>query len=90
MDINLVEATPPEKVFTERSGSKYDKVINHAIDNKGTWFQVASVPVENRDSMYSTASAIRKGRLGNIPNGENINITCRRVEDRVVMFIKAL
>ena len=90
MDINLVEATPPEKVFTERNGSKYDKVIEHAINNKGTWFQVATVPVENRDSIYSTASAIRKGRLGNIPKGENINITCRRVNDNVVMFIKAL
>lgn len=90
MDITITESTPPSKVFTDRGGSKYDEAINLAIENRGTWFQVASVPLDKRDSMYSTASAIRKGRLGNIPESEEIQITCRRVEDKVIMFMKAL
>ena len=90
MDIEITKATPPEKVHTDRSGSKYDKAIEMAIADKGAWIQVGSVPVENRNSIYSTASAIRGGRLANIPEGENIQIVCRRVDDNVVMFIKAL
>jgi len=39
--------------------------------------------------MYSTASAIRGGRLGNIPNGVELEIVCRRVNDRIIMFMKS-
>jgi len=90
MEISIKPGTPPEKVFTERSGSKYDKAINTAIENRGKWIQVGSAPVSKRDSMYSTASAIRNGRLATIPQDENINIVCRRVNDSIVMFITAL
>jgi len=90
MEISIKPGTPPEKVFTERSGSKYDEAIKTAIANKGEWFEVASCPVDKRDSMYSTASAIRNGRLATIPQDENITIVCRRVNDSIVMFIKAL
>ena len=90
MGISIKPGTPPEKVFTERSGSNYDEAIKTAIANKGEWFEVASCPVEKRDSMYSTASAIRNGRLATIPENEHINIVCRRVDNRIVMFITAL
>jgi len=89
MEISIKPRTPPEKVFTERSGSKYDKAINTAIENRGKWIQVGSAPVSKRDSMYSTASAIRGGRLGNIPNGVELEIVCRRVNDRIIMFMKS-
>ena len=90
MDIQITKAAPPEKIITDRSGSKYDKAIELAIENKREWIQVGSVAVENRNSIYSTASAIRGGRLANIPAHEKVIITCRRVEDRVVMFMKAV
>lgn len=90
VDINIAKATPPEKVHTDRAGSKYDEAIRLAIAERGEWIQVGTTPVENRNSIYSTASAIRGGRLANIPEGENIQIVCRRVDDDVVMFIKAL
>jgi hypothetical protein len=89
MEISIKPGTPPEKVFTERSGSKYDKAINTAIENRGKWIQVGYAPVSKRDSMYSTASAIRGGRLGNIPNGVELEIVCRRVNDRIIMFMKS-
>ena len=31
MEISIKPGTPPEKVFTERSGSKYDEAIKTAI-----------------------------------------------------------
>jgi len=86
--LNIQPATPPEKVFTDRGGSKYDEAITIALSNPNQWFQVASVPVEKRDSMYSTASAIRKGRLGNIPEGKRLDIMCRRVDNDIIMFIR--
>jgi len=89
MEISIKPGTPPEKVFTERSGSKYDEAINTAIKNRGEWIQVGSAPVSKRDSMYSTASALRGGRLGNIPNGVELEIICRRVNDRIIMFMKS-
>ena len=90
MDIDIQQDTPPSKVFTDRGGSKYDIAIQTAMKSRGDWFRVSSVPVEKRNSIYSTASAIRNGRLANIPQGVNIQIICRRVNDEVVMFIKAL
>ena len=90
MEINLQSQTPPSKVFTDRGGSKYDEAIATAIANKGEWFRVSSVPVEKRNSICSTASAIRQGRLGNIPSNEQIQLVCRRVDDEVIMFIKSL
>jgi len=89
MEISIKPGTPPEKVFTERSGSKYDEAIQTAIKNRGEWIQVGSTPVSKRDSMYSTASALRGGRLGNIPNGVELEIICRRVNDRIIMFMKS-
>tara|TARA_A100001035_G_C27674311_1_gene449896 strand:+ start:90 stop:365 length:276 start_codon:yes stop_codon:yes gene_type:complete len=88
MDISLHAQTPPSKVFTDRGGSKYDVAIKHTMDNPNEWFRVVSVPVEKRNSAYSTASAIRQGRLGNIPKGANIEIICRRVNDEIVLFMK--
>jgi hypothetical protein len=88
MDISIEAQTPPSKVFTDRGGSKYDMAIQHAIENTGEWFRVISVPVEKRSSAYSTASAIRQGRLGNIPENANIELVCRRVNDEIVMFIR--
>jgi len=90
MDIDISLNNPPEKVHTERGGSKYDKAIQTAIDNPNEWVEVASTTVENRSSMYSTASAIRGGRLGTIPQGINLQVICRRVDERVVMFMKSL
>ena len=56
----------PRKGAYRKGGSKYDKAIQTAIDNPNEWVEVASTTVENRSSMYSTASAIRGGRLGTI------------------------
>ena len=85
----IVASQPPTKVYRPVSGSKYDEAINTAIANAGTWFEVAKCPVENRDSMYSTASALRGGRLGNIPDGVELEIMCRRIEDEIVMFMRS-
>ena len=88
MEISLESQTPPSKVFTDRGGSKYDEAIRHTIQNPNEWFRVIAVPLEKRNSAYSTASAIRQGRLGNIPEGANIDIICRRVNDEIVLFMK--
>ena len=62
-NLELRQENPPAKLHTENRGSKYDVAINTALENTGTWYRVASTTVENRDSMYSTASALRGGRL---------------------------
>jgi len=90
MDINVQLTSPPEKVFTSKGGSKYDDAIRIAIENKGEWLRIGAVPIEKRNSIYSTASAIKNGRLGNVPHGESITIICRRVDNEVVMFMKSV
>ena len=90
MDISVQLTNPPEKVYTSKGGSKYDEAIKTAINHKGEWLRGGAVPIVKRHSIYSTASAIKNGRLGNIPQGESITVICRRVDDEVVMFMKSL
>ena len=85
-----IQENPPEKLQVAKKGSKYDAAIKAASENPGVWYKVASVPNANRSSMYSTASAIRGGRLGNIPDGKRIEVMVRRVEDEVNLYIKGL
>jgi|TARA_R100000353_G_scaffold95958_1_gene70237 hypothetical protein len=89
-NLELRQENPPAKLHTENRGSKYDVAINTALENTGTWYRVASTTVENRDSMYSTASALRGGRLGNVPADKSIEVMVRRVDDEIVLFIKGL
>jgi len=88
--LDIRQENPPAKLQTENRGSKYDEAITTALENTGTWYRVTSTTVENRDSMYSTASALRGGRLGNVPTGKNIEVMVRRVDDEIVLFIKGL
>ena len=85
-----VQENPPEKLQVAAKGSKYDAAIETAVANPGIWYKVASGPNSNRSSMYSIASAIRGGRLGNIPDGERIEVMVRRVEDEVNLYIRGL
>jgi hypothetical protein len=89
-NLDIRQENPPTKLHTENRGSKYDTAINTALESPNTWYRVASTTVENRDSMYSTASALRGGRLGNVPAGKNIEVMVRRVDDEIVLFIKGL
>lgn len=89
--IDIRQENPPAITYGSRQRvSKYNEAIKLALENKHTWFRVASTPVENRNSMYSTASAIRDGRLGDVPTGEKVQVMCRRVEDEIVLFIQGL
>ena len=89
-NIDIQQATPPARIGGRLAYSKYDEAINTAINNKNTWFKVTTTPLANRQSLYSTASAIRQGRLGNVPDGEKIEVMCRRVDNEIVMFIQGL
>ncbi len=86
--VNPIRKNPPSKLQTDRSGSKYDKLILHAINNPEEWYLIAKGPKENRNSLYSTASAIRSGRLGNIPTGKSIELKTRRVMDEMHLYIR--
>ena len=66
MEISIKPGTPPEKVFTERSGSKYDEAIKTAIANKAK--PATSKPVIAPDlnaivkpdcKLFLAASAVR-------------------------------
>lgn len=86
----MIQENPPVKLQTDRSGSKYDKFIEHCLENRDTWFKIASAPRSKRNSLYSTASAIRSGRLGNIPAGEKIEVMVRRVDDVMNLYMRGI
>ena len=83
-----VRANPPSKLVTDNRGSKYDIFFETALNNPNDWFMVASAPVSARQTVYSTASAIRSGRLGNMPKVSegNFEIIVRRVDENNESF----
>ena len=79
-----VRANPPSKLVTDNRGSKYDVFFETALNNPNEWFMVASAPVSARQTVYSTASALRSGRLGNMPEVSKgrFEVIVRRVDDK--------
>ena len=77
-------ANPPTKLITDNRGSKYDIFFETALKNPNEWLLVASAPVSARQTVYSTASALRSGRLGNMPEVSKgrFEVIVRRVDDR--------
>ncbi len=85
-----IRKDPPTKQQRVSSGSKYDKLILYAINNPDEWYLIAKSCTDNRDSLYSTASAIRSGRLGNIPSGRVVELKTRRVMNEIHLYIKGI
>lgn len=83
-----LKATPPAKLVTDKKESKYDIFFRTALDSPNEWFLIASAPISARDTVYSTASAIRSGRLGNMPtlNHGEFEIIVRRVDENGSSF----
>lgn len=83
-----IKATPPAKLVTDKKESKYDIFFSTALDSPNEWFLIASAPISARDTVYSTASAIRSGRLGNMPtlNHGEFEIIVRRVDENGLSF----
>jgi hypothetical protein len=81
-------ANPPSKLVTDNRGSKYDVFFETALSNPNEWFLVASAPISARQTVYSTASAIRSGRLGNMPEVSEgrFEIIVRRVDENNESF----
>ena len=83
-----IKATPPAKLVTDKKESKYDIFFRTALESPNEWFLIASAPISARDTVYSTASAIRSGRLGNMPsvNTGAFEIIVRRVDENGSSF----